>query len=163
MNRKKYSLFCFLTCAFFLLIFSTNIFAGSGLNKNEIISLEDLRKRQLRRTSFLLLDARSQRSYDTGHIQGAKLPLTPEYYEHERLFREGAAQEPPQMDAYLAQRMAKYPKGFPIVTYCSTGCQAGAVLLFKLKRLGFTDVKVMEEGFQQWEEKGYPIQKTLPK
>ncbi|MEI8344683.1 MAG: rhodanese-like domain-containing protein, partial [Candidatus Omnitrophota bacterium] len=58
------------------------------------------------------------------------------------------------------ERTAGYAKDVQMVTYCSDGCQAGVVLLFTLKRLGFKNVQVLDGGLQAWEQKGFPI--SLP-
>ena len=131
-----------------------------GLMENEVISLETLRQKQLNHESFLFFDARGKKNYDEGHIEGAVLPLAPEYYRQEELFRLGIIRQLPEYDKALAEAMSSYPKDTPLVTYCNDHCQASAMLLYRLKKLGFHDVKAMEGGFQSWEKKNYPIAKS---
>ncbi len=129
-----------------------------GLFPEEIISMKDLRKMQTYRKSFLLLDARGKSTYSEAHIAGAKLPLSPEYYRQEELFRTGILQKAPDRDRDLAASMNPVPKNKPIVTYCNDDCQASSVLLLQLKHMGFTDVRAMDDGFQSWQKKGYPVE-----
>ena len=131
-----------------------------GLTEAEVISMDALREKQLNHDRFLLIDARGKKSYDEKHIEGAVLPLTPEYYRQEELFRLGIIRQPPENDKALAEAMSSYPKDMPLVTYCNDHCQASAALLRKIKKLEFHDVRAMEEGFQSWEKKNYPIAKS---
>ena len=131
-----------------------------GLFEDEVISIDALRQKQISRNKFILIDARNKQSYDDGHIEGAVLSLTPEYYHQEELFRMGVIQSLPSSDTALAESMKKYPKDTPIVTYCNDHCQASAVLLLKVKRLGFQNIQAMEGGFQSWQQKGYPVIKS---
>lgn len=128
-----------------------------GLFPEELISMKELRKKQIKNDKFILFDARGKNTYDTGHIKGAILPLGMDYYQNEELFRAGIIKSPPDRDKTLVESMKKYPKDFPIITYCNDNCEAGAVLLLQIKRLGFTDVHALEEGFQSWQASGYPV------
>lgn len=123
-----------------------------------VITADELRDKQLKKMNFVLFDARSEKSYDKGHIQGAILPRTEEFYRQEDLYMKELSKEPPDADKALKDNMKKYSKGTPIVTYCSGGsCQASADLALELKQQGFTNVEVMEDGFPLWEKKGYPV------
>lgn len=106
---------------------------------------------------LIVYDARSRRSYEDGHIEGARLPLTEEFYKEQELFRLHVTQTPPDMDAALESAVEGLDRSRPIVTYCDAECGASKVLLAKLKILGFTDVRALEGGYQAWEEKGYPV------
>ena len=53
--------------------------------------------------------------------------------------------------------MKSYPANQPVVTYCNSNCHASATLALRLKQLGFTNVRSMEEGIQAWQQKGYPV------
>lgn len=130
----------------------------SDLTDDEIISIDTLRQKQLNGEHFLLIDARGKKSYETSHIVGAVLSLTDDYYKQEELFRQGIISNMPNTDLSLSEAMGRYPKNTSIVTYCNNNCQASAVLLLKLKKLGYSDVKAMEEGFQSWEKKKYPVE-----
>ena len=132
-----------------------------GLFAEEIVSMKGLHEMQARKEKFVLLDARGKSSYDQEHIAGAILPLTGRYYEKEDLFRKGLLKALPDRDADLAESMKKYPKEMPIVTYCSVDCQASAVLLLQLKRLGFINVRAMTDGFQNWQAAGYSVEPKI--
>lgn len=130
-----------------------------GLPLEMVITADELRQKQLKKINIILLDARSAKSYQESHVQGALLPLTAEYYRQESLFKKGLAPHLPDEDAALKENMEKYPRNMPIITYCSSGgCQASAVLALRIKRLGFEDVKAMEDGIQTWDKKGYPVE-----
>lgn len=129
----------------------------NGLFPEEIISMKDLRAKQVQNEKFLLLDARGKESYDAAHIPGAVLPLSEEYYKAEDLFRFGLVKEVPDREKDLAATIQKYPKDTPIVTYCNDHCSASAVLALKIKQLGFTNVCAMDPGIQSWQEAGYPV------
>ncbi len=131
------------------------------LTLEEIISPEELRKLQLDSVDFLLFDARDKKTYDAAHIEGAVLPLKPEYYEEAERYRAKEITTPPDPDAALAEMLSGYPKDKKFVTYCNSGCKASAALLMRIKKLGFADVRAMEDGIQGWEAKGYPIAKAV--
>jgi rhodanese-related sulfurtransferase len=130
-----------------------------GLTDEEVISVDALKDKILRQDKFILLDARSKRSFDQSHIPGAALPLTDEYYRKEDLYAQGKITQLPDRREALAQSMRRHAKDTLIVTYCGDHCQASAVLLFDIKELGFKNVRAMTPGFQTWLEKGYPSEK----
>jgi rhodanese-related sulfurtransferase len=131
-----------------------------GLSPHEVISAETLKKELVDRKNLLLLDARNKAAYDTLHIEGAKLPRPAGYYRQEELFKNGVVPEAPDPDKAVRQWASAIPKNQPIVTYCNTDCHASATLVIRLKQLGFTDVRSMEEGMQAWEKKGYPVSRA---
>ncbi len=117
--------------------------------------LSELRKRE---NKLVIFDARGKQSYDQLHIAGALLPLSQEYYEKQEQFRKGLIKSLPDKDKDLASSVIKYPKSTPMVTYCNDNCQASAVLLLQLKHLGFTDVRALDDGVQNWKKAGYPAE-----
>ncbi len=112
---------------------------------------------QLSNKDFLLLDARQQRVYEEEHIPGALLPLPPDFYKDQELYRANIIPTMPDLDRALGERMSAYPKDKVIVTYCDTGCKASVNLMLQLKRAGFKNVRAMEEGISVWKNKGYPL------
>ncbi|OIO38946.1 MAG: hypothetical protein AUJ72_01680 [Candidatus Omnitrophica bacterium CG1_02_46_14] len=128
-----------------------------GLLPEELISADQLKQKRLEKGPFIILDARSKKNYEEAHIEGAFLSMTPEYYHQEELFRQGIVKDAPAADTALEKNMELHSKKTAIITYCNSDCQASAVLVYKLKRIGFTDVRAMEDGFQSWEKKGYPV------
>ena len=131
-----------------------------GLFPEEVITLKELRNKQILHEPFILLDARGKKSYDEAHIEGALLPLSKDYYEQEELFRAGIIKALPNRDKDLARKMVQYPKNTPVVTYCNDHCQASVVLLLQMKNLGFANVRVLEEGIQSWQAAGYPVKSS---
>lgn len=132
-----------------------------ALEEAERIDVDGLYRLRKRLGSKLILyDARNVRSYQAGHIEGARLPLTEDFYKEQELFRLRVTQTPPDMDKALVRAMEGLDRSSPIVTYCDAHCGAGKVLLAKLKGLGFTQVQALEGGYQAWEEKGYPVSRT---
>ena len=129
-----------------------------GLFPEEIISIQDLRARQTEGKKTVILDARGKQSYEAGHIAGAVLPLTPAFYAQEEKFRQGLLKMPPDREKDLPAGVAQYDKNATVVTYCNDECQAGAVLLIQLKRLGFKDVFALDPGYQSWQKAGYPVE-----
>ena len=129
----------------------------SGLLPDEIIASDDLKKELESGNDVLLLDARNLKSFEQSHIRGAELPRGEDYYRQEELFRSGMAPKAPDADKALVQWAGTIAKDRPIVTYCNSNCHAGATLAIRLKRLGFTNVRSMEEGIQAWEKKGYSV------
>lgn len=132
---------------------------SNGLYAEEIISASELKERLERGETLLVLDARSQTTFDTGHIKSAMLPRDADHYQREQLFAKGLLPAPPDAEAALKKWMSLIPKDRPIVTYCNAHCGTSSVLLFKLKGLGFTNVRSMEEGYQEWDRKAYPVEK----
>ncbi len=148
MNIRAHSKITDLTAFSFVAVYSVEAmnFAVSsvassrkGLALEMLISADELRNKQLKNERLLLFDARSQTAYNQGHIQGALFP-------------------PALDDRALTEYLKPYPKDTPIVAYCgSGGCMAAAVLVLKLKRFGYANTKDKEEGFEEWEKKGYPV------
>lgn len=139
---------------------SLQINQRKGLPWEMVMTADELREKQLKNVSnFVLFDARDERSYEESHIQGAVLPLATGYYQQKKLYKKGISDRSPNPDMALKENMKKYAKNTPIVTYCSSGgCQASAVLALQIKRLGFTNVKAMEDGIERWDDKGYPME-----
>lgn len=127
------------------------------LSPEEIITADELRKLQLNNPKLVIFDARDEKTYAAMHIQGAILPLPLNFYRALRDFRQGAITSQPDHGAEMANAMKDYPKDTPFVAYCNEGCKASSGLLLRLKNLGFTDVRAMEEGVQAWQLKGYPV------
>ena len=129
----------------------------NGLFPDEIVSADQLKKMLDKHEKFIMFDARDKRSFDSAHIQGAALPRTEDYYRQEELFRTGLMPKSPDPDAALKEAVQKFTHDMPIVTYCNSNCHASSALALKLKGLGFTNVRSMEEGVQAWEKKEYPV------
>ncbi len=123
----------------------------------ELISAEELKDALARKEDLVLLDARNKRTYDALHIEGAVLPMSEDFYFEQDLFAQRIVAKAPDSNMALSDGMGKYPLTVRIVTYCDTNCGASAVLAANLRRLGYTDVRVMKEGMQTWEKNGFPV------
>lgn len=147
-----------------LIFLSSTVFASSkmGLMDDEIISADELHQEIKSNKELTIFDARDLQSYNRGHIEGAILPLSPGFYDSQELFRKGLLPGLPDRQESLRDSMQARSKEQPIVTYCNRDCGSSAVLLYDLKRMGFKNVRAMLEGYQAWEEKGYPVAKEVP-
>ena len=146
---KKHGL-CLMTGAvFFLFCFSAPARPEEpekklGLFPEDRISAEELRQQQLQFRNVVIVDARDEASYQASHIRDAIFPGDDHTLE---------------VSPGLQESMSRYSKDTMVVTYCDTGCQASAVMALKIKRMGFQNVKTLEDGFQTWQDKGYPVKK----
>jgi len=89
----------------------------------------------------VFLDARSQDLFAEGHIQGAhSLPWD-------------------DFDQRFAAVMAAIPRETPIVTYCDgESCGLSKELATALIGKGYTNARVLVNGWTLWQEKNLPIQ-----
>ena len=89
----------------------------------------------------LFIDARSQDSYEQGHIQGAvSLPLG-------------------QFDEKIDYFLSRHALDQPLITYCSgRTCEDSRHLARLLSEAGFTDVRIFIDGFPAWKAEGYPVE-----
>ncbi|WP_327586518.1 rhodanese-like domain-containing protein [Nonomuraea sp. NBC_00507] len=86
---------------------------------------------------FVVVDSRSQESWDQGHIEGAvHLPT-----------------------AEIATRAAALiPKSSLVVTYCwGPGCNGATRAALEFAKLGY-EVKEMLGGFEYWAREGFPVE-----
>src|SRR5262249_21950969 len=86
---------------------------------------------------FVLVDSRSDASWEQGHVAGAvHLPT-----------------------AEIAARAASVvPPGTPVVTYCwGPGCNGGTKAALEFAKLGY-EVREMIGGFEYWAREGLPIE-----
>ena len=82
---------------------------------------------------FVLLDVRTEKEYQAGHIQGA------EWFPRGKL-------------EYYIQERVKDP-GSKIVLYCRTGGRS-ALATLTLKDMGYTHVVDLDGGFKEWVAEG---------
>lgn len=90
----------------------------------------------------VFLDARIQKEYDEGHIPQAFLL-------NSSMFGTSAADEAMKvMDADQ-----------PVVIYCGGGdCDASKNVAILLQQAGFKQLHIIEKGYPEWKELGYPIE-----
>ena len=90
---------------------------------------------------FVFVDARSRQDYEEGHIKGAvSLPVG-------------------EFDAQIEAFLERNPPETAIITYCSgRTCEDSHRLAQLLADLGYTQLKVLSDGFPGWKAEGYPIE-----
>jgi len=89
----------------------------------------------------IVLDARSPAEFEAGHILGAtNLP--------EEHFME-----------YYPEVAEPLPREFPLIVYCQGGlCDQSHEVLKQLEEFGFQELYLFKEGWEKWEELGYPTE-----
>jgi len=89
----------------------------------------------------LFVDARSEADFAAGHIKGAvSLPAG-------------------RFEELLDDFISRYDMDQPIVTYCSgRTCEDSLHLALFLSEIGYSDVRLMIDGFPAWLAKGYPVE-----
>jgi rhodanese-related sulfurtransferase len=89
----------------------------------------------------VFLDARSRDLFDEGHIKGARsLPW------HE-------------VDDYFQEALQGMDREAPVITYCDgEACNLSHDLALFLKNMGFSNVKVLINGWTVWIENNLPIE-----
>jgi len=89
----------------------------------------------------IFLDARPADQYDEGHIQGAlNLPWQ-------------------EVDHYFMDLADRLEDTRTIVTYCDgESCDLSHELALFLKEMGFTNVRVLVNGWTVWQQAGLPIE-----
>jgi len=105
-----------------------------------IISVEDARK-LFDQKSAIFMDARDAFQYEKGHIQGARnLPW------HD-------------VDAQFIDATQGISQDTPIITYCDgETCDLSHDLALFLMDVGFTNVKVLVNGWTVWVENNLPVE-----
>jgi len=94
------------------------------------------------RHDAVLVDARNEAAFATGHITGAySLPVG-------------------EAEAQSGRFREQIPLSTPIVTYCNGyDCHDSMELGEKLLRWGYGTVYVFEGGYPEWREAGYPTER----
>ncbi|MBI4249050.1 MAG: rhodanese-like domain-containing protein [Elusimicrobia bacterium] len=100
------------------------------------ISAETLRRKQVFKDPFLLLDVRPAQNYAMEHIAGAKnIPLDE-----------------------LSFNLHEIPRDLDVVCYCGGGaCPLGAMAVERLRLKGYDRVFELEGGIEEWKRRGYPL------
>lgn len=105
-----------------------------------LITLEDAEILYFDRQA-VFLDARSEEAFGAGHIEGAKnLPWE-------------------EFDQFFPEVMAELPLETIIVAYCDgETCNLSKELAFALVAKGYDHVRVLLDGWKQWQESSLPIE-----
>jgi rhodanese-related sulfurtransferase len=91
----------------------------------------------------LFIDARNPAEYQEGHIQGAiNVPLS-------------------QAEDRLLPALEGIPDSAIVITYCDGDhCNLSKELAIMIESFGFTNVKVLVNGWSVWKKAGYPIERS---
>lgn len=111
--------------------------AGKGADKL-FVAVDEIKKAYDAKQDFVIVDARPQTDFAAGHIKGA---INAPYFEVEK---------------YLS----KLPKDKWIITYCACPHAEAEQAARTLLKNGYTKVKVIDEGFFGWSDKGWPVEKS---
>ncbi len=111
----------------------------------EFITLEQARERWQSGVG-LFLDARSREDYAAGHIPNA-LNLPADAFED-----------------YYAKAASIMSSNTPMVAYCDgLECEQSSWLRNKLLQMGYTDVKILQNGWTVWHSAGLPVERIAAK
>ncbi len=105
-------------------------------------------------TKYTLLDTRSKDDFEKGHIKGAlnfPISLT---YEHQK--DNGKLSSPAKMSSIIRELGLTIKT--PIIIYDNGVFFDAARLFWSLEVYGFTNVKMLNAGYSQWQEKGYEVE-----
>ena len=105
---------------------------GENQAKNEVefLSVEKLKHKIAKREDMVILDVRTRREYEEGHIERSMLIYIDE----------------------LRDNLDKLKKDEQIIIYCETGYRAYLGLRI-LKNMGFKDVKILNGSYLSWVRK----------
>ena len=107
---------------------------------SDVVALEQARE-VVFGNAFLVLDARSERDFDAGHLPGA---ISFPYATRTESFYELAALLQPDQ---------------PLLVYCSSKtCDDAQQLALFLREQGSQKILLFADGFQAWKEAGLPIE-----
>lgn len=113
--------------------------ASLGIEINNPLAVQQM----IQRREVVLLDVRSRKRYDKGHLPGAfSFPLT-------------------DFDEALPRLLTLLKKDAAILVYCSgVECSDSHTFASQLLALRFTRVQVYAGGFLEWQEMGFEIEKN---
>lgn len=110
--------------------------ATFSLSKNRYVSVNEVYKAYAAGKSFMIIDARPRNDYFRDHITGA---VSIPFYD-------------------VKKEIEKLPKTIWIITYCACPHEMSGKAADTLKAAGFDKVGVLNEGFFNWKDKGYPTE-----
>lgn len=97
----------------------------------------------------IFLDARSAEDYEQGHIEGAlNLPWESPPWE--------------DLDTRIAEKLKDYPQETRFITYCDgEACSMSKELAMAMLERGYTDVRVLVNGWTLWQDRQLPVDSGL--
>ena len=108
--------------------------AGLPTESLPLLSVHQLKEKLDRGKDLLVLDARDQREWDTGHIQSSLHIYT----------------------GHVESRVSEIPRDKPVAVLCSVGHRAG-IAASVLLRAGFTQVYNVLGSVTAWRRAGFPL------
>ncbi len=121
---------------------SAGIVSANSTNEDSLFSeIRDIEtaKQIFDQGNAVFVDARSEESFNQGHIAGAVSLPVGRFQEKIQSFRE------------------LYVPSTPLVTYCSgRACQDSHELARFLEVVGYSDIRIFIDGYPAWKDKGYP-------
>lgn len=123
--------------------------AYAGIRFITLAEAEDLFARSLQsQEGVVFLDSRSREDFETGHIPGAlSVPLAE--------LKDGGR---PASGGSLSERLA-IPQSIILVVYCEGGdCQTSVTLARAVHDMGFTDIRILSGGWEEWSLAGLPVE-----
>ena len=80
----------------------------------------------------------------------------PEFYQEQHI--KGARNLPGiEFDEYYPAFAAKVSQNQSLILYCELGCMSKDGVAEELSAKGYQDIKLMEEGVEEWKAAGYPL------
>ena len=127
---------CLLLILFLVQTFSV---AGEGILKTiSPKEASDLIEKNKNNSDFIILDVRTPREFESGHIEGAILL---DYYSRT-----------------YTEKLKRLVKKKTYLIYCRSGNRSGKTLNL-IKDMGFSNVYNMDKGIKVWRSKGFPLTK----
>ena len=109
---------------------------GEAKSKAAHITVNELKKKMESGEKFLLVDTRTEKEYETAHIQNA-------------------AWIPRGTLEFDIQKITRDPKA-EIIIYCRSGAR-GSLAMLDLKDIGYENVRDLDGGFKQWVTTGNSV------
>lgn len=141
-----------------LIVFGLLIWALPGSSQTLRVAPEWVRA-HLDQPGLVIIDARSPEDYALGHLPGAVNLSESATYNNRQ--RNGRIVEPGIMQALL--RDLGITRDAPTLVYDDGGLIAAARVFWVLEVYGLRDLRVLDQGLQGWQAKGFPITTAVPK
>ena len=124
----------------------TEVTCAPSLN-NDIIVDYDYVKNNLNNPKVIIVDARSQKEFDEGHITNAI------NFEYKNIVVEDDGTLKPVIEIKELFNKAEIPADKEIILYCATSARAGIVFMAMKSLLEYPNVKVYDGAYNEWKTK----------